>query len=29
MTLSSFGSADVLRWSEVPDLDQPGEGQVL
>jgi NADPH2:quinone reductase len=29
VTLSSFGSADVLRWSEVPDLDQPGEGQVL
>jgi putative PIG3 family NAD(P)H quinone oxidoreductase len=29
VTLSSFGSADVLRWSEVPDLDQPGEGQIL
>lgn len=29
VTLSSFGDADVLRWSEVPDPGQPGEDEVL
>ncbi|HSP37473.1 MAG TPA: NAD(P)H-quinone oxidoreductase [Frankiaceae bacterium] len=29
VTLSSFGNVDVLRWSEVPDPGQPGEGEVL
>jgi putative PIG3 family NAD(P)H quinone oxidoreductase len=29
VTISSFGDPDVLRWSEVPDPGQPGEGEVL
>jgi putative PIG3 family NAD(P)H quinone oxidoreductase len=29
VTLSSFGSAEVLRWSEVPDPGAPGAGEVL
>lgn len=29
VTLSSFGDADVLQWSEVPDPGQPGAGEVL
>jgi putative PIG3 family NAD(P)H quinone oxidoreductase len=29
VTMSSFGDPDVLRWSEVPDPGQPGEGEVL
>jgi putative PIG3 family NAD(P)H quinone oxidoreductase len=29
VTLTSFGTADVLRWTEVPDPGQPGAGEVL